>query len=427
MHKQTDIIIALATPSGRSALAVIRASGKNCKKVVEKALDKPLKENGRVCTRIFKSGGFVEKLNCVWYKSGYTGEESVELYVHGNPLIIEKIITTYIKLGMKSAEGGEFSYRAYQNGKLDLSQCEAILDIIEARSESQLRFANMRAEKKERDELDRVKEDITYMLAFTEAQLHYQDEMEKSEIAGFEETFNERIERAINSLEKMIYSNGGRIEREGLKIALLGEPNVGKSTLLNALIGKDRAIVDSDAGTTRDTIEEGYVYKGRAFVITDTAGIRGSDNRAEQIGVERALKVAEDADVIVAFLPLVKGAEAFKEKTVIIENKCDDIEDGNCEDGALKISAKFGKNIDALKEVLLKRAERVEPSAICNPRQKAAAAEAVNYLKDAVRAKEIELKAQDLYDALDALKDVNGEKFRESVIGEVFKNFCVGK
>ena len=436
----SDIIVALATPYGRSAIAAIRITGKGCIQKVNGYLARPLKVN-ELRTNVFNAQGFVERLTAVCFVSpkSYTGEDCVELFSHGNMAVCDGIIKTLIDGGMRAAERGEFTKRAFMNGKLDLMQCEALADIIDAQTAEQLKYGNMRYDGGFKS-LGEAEKSLNTALSTVEAVLHYSDELESGEQ---EEHLNAdvygMIDGVIDKLKREIdgYA-GGRIIKDGFKVALIGSPNVGKSTLLNALTDSDRAIVTPIAGTTRDTIDGEYVYLGRKFCITDTAGLTETDDVVEKIGVERAKKAAEDADAVIFVTTDGKASAKIEKPHITVINKRDDANDVG-EDykaalvgDALAISAKCSKNITALKKKLYDMCPK-NAGGICNHRQYDCVVRALSACEAAKaecnKAQGLEIVAAALYDGYSAIQELYGEGERadEKVINTVFERFCVGK
>ena len=441
MHNDNGIIIALATPNGRSAVAIIRMSGKGCIELVRPFLSCAL-EVGKLKVNKFNGKTFDERLMAVCYKApkSYTGEDIVELYPHGNPTICDMIIKTLIGAGARVAERGEFTKRAFLNGKVDLMQCEALADIIDAQTAEQLNYGNKRYDGGFKSLFD-VENILKDALSRVEAVLHYGDELEGEDVdEGIDEDVFNGIDRAIEMLSAEIKGYaGGKIIKDGFKVALIGEPNVGKSTLLNALIGSERAIVTPIAGTTRDIIDGEYIYNDRKFIIIDTAGIKdNTDDEVEKIGIDRAKQAAEGADGVLYIVNDGKTETEQKtgERFAVVWNKCDDITDVGTEyDRAtegekLKISAKHGKNITALKQRLYDMCPK-DFGSICNHRQYDCVVKCLDSLKsaksEAKSAGGLEIVAALLYEAYSAMTELYGEKADEKVISAVFDRFCVGK
>lgn len=439
---KNDIITALATPYGKSAVAIIRVSGSGCIDLAARYLTRELKA-GQLKVNVFKGDNFTERLMAVCYRAphSYTGEDLVELFPHGNMTICDGIIKSLIGGGARLAERGEFTKRAFLNGKVDLMQCEALADIIDAQTAEQLNYGNTRYDGGFKS-LGNAESLLNKALSSIEAVLHYSDELEDGEIdkAVINDVYG-AIGKAIAELEKEVNGfAGGKIINDGFKVTLIGAPNVGKSTLLNALTDSDRAIVTDIAGTTRDTLNGEFVYKDRKFSVTDTAGLR-SDTRdaVEKLGIERALSAANDADAVVF---VAESAETVFEneneyKNLIkVINKCDGTEDVGedynkaIDSGRLKISAKTGKNVTALKQMMYDLCPK-DHGSICNHRQYECAVKCLDSLKAAEKecnvAGGLEIVAALLYEAYSAIKEMYGEQADESVISSVFERFCVGK
>lgn len=437
-----DIIIAQATPYGRSAVAIIRISGNGCKQLAEKFLKRKI-ECGRLKLNTFFAEGFVEHLMAVCFAApnSYTGEDVVELFPHGNPAVCDKIIDALIGAGARIAKRGEFTKRAFLNGKVNLMQCEALADIIDAQTAEQLRYGNKRYDNEYKLLAD-VEKSLKNALSTVEAVLHYGDELEGEDIeSSIGNDVYCAIKDNIKKLEREISGcKGGKIVNDGFKIALIGAPNVGKSTILNALTDSDRAIVTPIAGTTRDTIEGVYVYNGRKFVVTDTAGINiNTTDEVEKIGIERAVNAAKAADAVVYVYDFDKNAVGSCQNIkfdAAVCNKRDGINDVGTDyksaeiDGALQISAKFGINITALRQKLFDMCPK-EYGSICNDRQLGCVVRCLDSLKAALKESEkpdgLEIVAALLYEAYSAILDLYGEQADENIISAVFERFCVGK
>lgn len=433
---KNDMIAALATPYGRSALAVIRISGKGCIEKVSAFLTKPLKPE-KLKLNTFVSGEFTENLTAVCYRAphSYTGEDVVELITHGNPIVVDGVIKALTDGGVRLAERGEFTERAFSAGKIDLTGCEALADIIDAETAEQLKYANARFNG-EFTGLKKVESLLVTALGDIEAMLHYVDELEKTDIDGELPTeILAAIDSAIDILTQETESyNGGRILSSGLKVALVGAPNVGKSTLLNALIGADRAIVTDQAGTTRDTVEGAFIYKGRKFIVIDTAGLNdNATDKVEMIGIERAKKAAESADVVIRVTAADIDRQAEIAATFTVENKHDELtgdENAKSSGDLIKISAKNGVNLTAVKQKLYELCPK-NVGEICNHRQYGSAVRCLDACRQARKEWEkpdgMEIVAAALYEACSAIAELYGEQADEKVISSVFERFCVGK
>lgn len=438
---KNDIITALATPYGKSAVAIIRVSGAGCIELAERFLSRKLL-HGSIKTAKFVADGFSENLMAVCFKApkSYSGEDTVELYPHGNPIICDGIIKALIGAGARIAEKGEFTRRAFLNGKLDLIQCEALADLIDAQTAESLRYGNKRFDGGFTS-LGEAEKMLNRALSSIEAVLHYSDELEDGEAdeAVINDVFG-ALDQAINKLRKEKNGfAGGRIANDGFKAVLIGLPNVGKSTLINALTGTDRAIVTPVAGTTRDVIDGEYIYNDRKFKIIDTAGLKSETaDEVERIGIERARAAAKDADAIVLVSDGRKTEKIEGASSTVIEilNKCDDQADVGVDykaaevDGTLRISAKLGVNITALKQKLFELCPK-DYGEICNHRQYDCVCKCLDCCEAARREGKktdgLEIVAALLYDAYAAITELFGGQADEKVISSVFERFCVGK
>lgn len=441
-HNNPDIIVAQATPYGKSAVAIIRISGAGSKKLVESYLERNL-HSGRLMLNTFRTPQFSEHLMAVCFDApkSYSGEETVELYPHGNMAVCEGIIKTLIEGGARVAERGEFTRRAFLNGKMNLMQCEALADIIDAQTAEQLRYGNKRFDN-EYKALVEVEKMLKTALSTVEAILHYGDELEGEEIEyGLNDDVYAALNECVNKLESELKGcAGGKIINDGFKVALIGAPNVGKSTLLNALTGSDRAIVTPIAGTTRDTIDGEYVYNGRKFIVTDTAGLNDkTTDEVEKIGVGRAISAAKNADAVLLVIDKEKNiglTGKIPAHAAVIMNKCDKTADVGVDyikaesDGVLQISAKNGVNVTALKQKIFDMCPK-DYGSICNDRQLGCVEKCLDCIKAAIseskKAGGLEIVAALLYESYSAILDLYGEQADESVISDVFERFCVGK
>lgn len=437
---KNDIIASLATPFGRSAVAVIRISGAGSIELAERFLLRAT-ECGKISYNTFKYGDFTENLMAAVFKAPrtYTGEDTVELYPHGNMLICDIIIKALTENGARQAERGEFTRRAFLNGKINLTQCEALADIIDAQSAEGLKYGNKRYDGGF-TALSEVEKKLNTALSSIEAVLHYSDELEDNEIDGkILQDVSDAVEFSVEKLQKEVNGfAGGRIANDGFKVALIGAPNVGKSTLLNALTESERAIVTDIAGTTRDIIDGEYIYGERKFKITDTAGLNDDTSDAvEKIGIERAKAAAKTADAVVTVTDGKKTVVTDCDCPVItVINKCDGETDVGADykkaekEGVLRISAKNGINVTALKQKLFELCPS-DYGEICNYRQyecvKACLDCCIQAKQESKKAGGLEIVAALLYEAYSAIVELYGGQADEKVIGSVFERFCVGK
>lgn len=441
MTDRSKTIIAIATPPGVGAIGIIRVSGSESRKGINEIFSKTLVVPRRLEYGFIRAGEIVDEVTAVYFENGksYTGEESVEIYCHGSQAILRGIVDYAVKnLGFEYAEGGDFTARAYINGKLDLTEAEGVYDIINAETEAEIKGAFSLLSGGLKRKIEDVQEKITTARAVIEAPLDYPEEDVEEETT---EEVRERIKDIKNDLEELIKGYGsGRLIRDGVKVAVVGKPNAGKSSLMNALLGYDRAIVTDEKGTTRDTLTESYQYKGVRFVITDTAGIRRAESEPEKIGVERAIAAVKEADVVVVLIDCndESGDEVdfinnikseTKSKIIIVENKTD-LSDKKIAD-SLGISAKTGFGVEELKERIFAACGLVlgGGATINNARQAACVVKA----KEAIlRAEEgcettLDVVSGELYEAFAALGRITGITGSDSLADEIFKKFCVGK
>ncbi|MDB5377129.1 MAG: tRNA uridine(34) 5-carboxymethylaminomethyl synthesis GTPase MnmE [Rubritepida sp.] len=429
-----DQIFALASGSGRAAVAVMRLSGSGTGGLVAE-LCGGLPEPRRASLRRLRQGELVLDRALVLWLPGprsYTGEDSAELQLHGGPAVVAAVAEALVALGARPAEPGEFTRRAFLNGKLDLTAAEGIADLIAAETEAQRRQALRQAEGGLAARHAEWAARLTRLLARQEAFIEFEEEDLPSDLDA-------QVAVGAGALrEEMaaLLADGLRGEklREGLAIAILGAPNAGKSSLLNALVGRDAAIVSTRAGTTRDVVEVRMVLAGVPVTLADTAGLREAVDEIEAEGVRRALARAETADLRL----LVFAADAEPDAatlalcgpdTLVVVNKAD-LGPGAVE-GGVAVSARTGKGLEALRTqlegVAAARAGLTDAAALTRPRHRAALREAVEWLDRLPEAGLPELRAEALRNALRTLSRLTGRVDVEQVLDLVFREFCIGK
>ena len=435
-----ETIVALATPAAKSALAIIRMSGDDCFKVVSKVFTKDLttvKEKGIHYGYIEDAGKRIDQVVLLAYVAphSFTGENSVEIISHGSMLIVNQIIASLLKNGARMATNGEFSSRAFLNGKIDLIQAEAINDMINATTVEAKDLSMVSLTGETSKVFKPIKDKIGEILSHIEVNIDY-PEYEDIEITSKEEIL-EKCSGIIGDIEDLIKDGErNRIYHEGVKIAIVGKPNVGKSSLLNALIKEDKAIVTSIAGTTRDVVEGDFNLAGVPVHLFDTAGIRDSDDIIEQIGIDKAKKAVENADLIL-FVVDETGFdnELYKlikdQKHIIINNKADIID--KKEAGKLYISAKnndVSALINKIKEELNIGDVIIKPT-FNNTRQLGILKQMVFYLKNAIedtkQNQPIDLVSVSIMAAYNCSLDLLGQNNKNDLTDEIFSRFCVGK
>jgi tRNA modification GTPase len=382
----------------------------------------------------------------------YTREDVVEINAHGGPMALNAIMELACKHGARIAAPGEFTQRAFLNGRIDLTQAEAVIDIINARTAKSLQVATAQIDGKLGRAVKQIRDFLVEVLARTEAAIDFPDDVE--EIAEPARVGADVTTRAIEPLRALIRHHiDGRVLREGLRVAVTGRPNVGKSSLLNCLIQKDRAIVTEVPGTTRDTIEETININGYPVILSDTAGLHATDDLIEAIGIEKTIENVESADLVLfmveAHRPVAADDhrifERIRSKPVIIVINKIDLIDGHASWqiptswGAAKsisTSALYDRGIDHLKEQILETAFGQNPidltsAIIPNLRQKALMEDSLDAV-EAIRrglnnGTPIELVAIHLQDAIDALGQILGTNIKVDLLDQIFSRFCIGK
>ena len=415
-----DIITAASTPYG-GAIAVIRLSGKGSRQLMEKICNKPLIEPRKAYYVTVDAGTVKDKCIAIFYEEGssYTGEESGEIYCHGSKIIISEIIAFFIKNGARTANGGEFTMRAYFNKKIDLTEAEGILDLINAETAEQALDAFDKADGKLKNIIRDIQKRMADVIAKTEVSIDYPEEDIESAVIS---EIKEEIKEIVNSIESVCdgYKDGKKI-REGVKVVIFGKTNVGKSSLFNEIIGSDRAIVNEREGTTRDVIDGEYVYKGRKFVLFDTAGIRETDDGIESEGISRAYRAIQNADIKI-FVKTADDKEEQKDCITVI-NKCD-IKKGN----GINVSVITKEGIERLKQEIYEKTDFGTNRITVNLRQFSALVKAKESLLRAIDCYlTMDCVAADLTEAYSELGQITSVIGSDEIIDRIFSAFCVGK
>lgn len=457
---KTDTIAAIATGLSNAGISIVRISGTGAFTIIDKIYrsksgDKLLsKESSHTIHYgyVFDEDQVIDEVMVAIMKApaSYTREDTVEINCHGGIVVTRKILETVLRSGARIAEPGEFTKRAFLNGRIDLSQAEAVCDIIHAKNELALNNSLKQLQGKVLGVIRSLREDILRDIAFIEAAL---DDPEHISLDGFKEKLKEHLETEGKEIEKLIRAaHNGKILKEGIKTVIIGKPNAGKSSLLNILLGEERAIVTDIAGTTRDTLEETINLDGIVLNIVDTAGIRNTEDIIEKKGVEKALKIAADADLIMFVMDSSTDIdendrtiiEMIKDKkTILLLNKSDLESRITIDDikvltshPVISISAKEQLGIkelsDAIKRMFFEGELTLhEDIYITNDRHKEAFADALASLK-LVRLSIEDNMPEDFYsidlmNAYESLGKVIGENVEEDLINMIFKEFCMGK
>jgi tRNA modification GTPase len=440
----SDTIFAPATAPGRAALAVVRLSGRRSGEAL-RALAGRLPAARRASVRALRGadGAIIDEGVVLWFPApaSYTGEDCAELSVHGGPAVVETLIETLAGLGLRLAEPGEFTRRAFQNGKLDLAQAEAVADLIDAETKAQAGQALAQLGGSLSRRYDVWREILIEALAVLEAAVDFPDEDLPAEVAA---RARPALEKLLGEIDTALMDEArGRRVREGFRVALIGAPNAGKSSLLNALAGRDAAIVTPTPGTTRDVIEVPMVLAGYRVLLADTAGVRETEHDIEAEGVRRARAWASDADLRlwVVDASASDGAWRFAEDLqrpgdLLVLNKAD-LPPGS-DAGAARslgietVEVAATENADPVRERLTERVvvalSASEFPAATRLRHAERLREARARVSSALaNAEQIELAAEDVRLAARALAQVTGEVSPEDVLDRVFSTFCIGK
>ncbi len=446
-------MVALSTPAGESALAVVRVSGPDCERLACECFGRKEAPSPRMATLIgYKSleEKLLDKCLAVFFpgESTYTGEPMLELSLHGSPLIAQLVIEDLLKRGCRLAEAGEFTRTAFLNGKLDLSQAEAVIDIIHARSERALQAAHRQLSGAVGERMQQYTEHLLRIQAEIEAYIDFPEEDLPSEDSTGPLLLIKKLRSDILQLiDTQHYSS---LLHEGVKAVIVGAPNAGKSSLLNALVGQDRVIVSDIPGTTRDVVTERVVVGDVVLQLMDTAGLHESEDAIELMGMQKTLQRLEAADLFLVVLdsaaPFPTLPEAAIERfssanTLVIENKCDladSREMGNVLPDCphVRLSLKENTGFDALRDALLQtlNSGRVIPQSdelIVSARHATAlqrAVEALDATSTLLRDDgPAELVASELRLAVESFGEVVGKIDNEAMLDQLFANFCIGK
>lgn len=458
--KEFDTICGIATPLGEGGISIIRVSGSDSLKIINKIfkgknasdildMKSYTMRYGHICD--INSKFEIDEVIISYMKGprSFTAEDVVEVNCHGGVVSTGRVLEEIIKAGARIAEPGEFTKRAFLNGRIDLSQAEAVMDIIRAKTDLSMKSAVMQSSGALSKEIGKIREYILNTLALIEYSVDFtEDDEEPDETIPIR--VQEQLTVAIKDMNKLLEgANEGRIIRDGLKLAIIGKPNVGKSSLLNCLLKEKRAIVTDIPGTTRDIIEEFISLDGIPVKITDTAGIRETEDEVEKIGVERSREKIDEADLIVLMLDSSRPLEiedreiidkVKDKKYVVLMNKNDlekKISDEDIKDlkNVIYISAKTGFGIDELKEkvkeLFFNGEVDSESMIISNNRHKQALYRALENCQEAldrVKSNEyLDLISIYVTSALKALGEITGSELEEDLINKIFSEFCVGK
>lgn len=453
-------IAAIATPQGEGAIGIIRLSGPRAFAIAQQVFRRARGDAGSLQShRVYygtlhdpQTGELLDRTLMIPFRAphSYTGEDVVELSCHGSPHLLRRVLAILWRLGATPAQPGEFTQRAFLNGKLDLAQAEAVADLIRARTDAQQRSALALHEGVLSRTVRRLNDEVLGLLATVEAVIDFSEEIGELE----PETLAPRLEALIKSLEELLArAQQGRMLREGVRVAIVGRPNVGKSSLLNALLGEERAIVTPIPGTTRDLIEESFQVGGVPFVVQDTAGLRESGDLVEQIGIERTRRAIQSADLLLVVLDLSEGLTPAdcallthlpdELPKVLVWNKCDMVPSTAHMPEApamgvkatVSLSALTGQGIPQLLQTLLEILNLVgvgeQSLLLTHQRHIHAVHSARDHLQSALQGllagSAPDLIAVDLRSAWLALGEITGDTVDTELVNRIFQDFCIGK
>ncbi len=441
-----DTIYALATPQGIGGISVVRISGptaiENIKKIAP-FLPQDIQSHKAYFGHLKKNAVIIDEVLVTVFLGGksYTGENLVEVSCHGNPFIVRQIMDTLLNNGLRIARPGEFTYRAFMNNKMDLVQAESVLSLIEAQSQKSKQEALRQLKGHLSDQIKQITDDMTWVLSVLEASIDFTTE--DIDVLPTEKILN-NLKKMLNQVEALLSSyQGGKILKEGYQVAIAGRPNVGKSSLLNSLIEKDRSIVSPVSGTTRDLIEGEMLINGYLVRLIDTAGLREAKGTIEKIGVQRAKEAILNADLLIFVtdaykslqkdqtlldslpsLPLIKVIS----KKDLIKSKNDTLQEG------IYISNKTREGLQDLKEAIVQKLEGQfkEASVMVMQVRHFEALKVVQKslqtgLRLFIQNESLEFIALELQIGLKSLFAILGKEFNDEVMDKVFKEFCIGK
>lgn len=437
-----ETIAAPATPLSYGGIGVIRISGDEALNIISKFFNKKIKENSINHGWIIDNDKKIDEVIVLYFKApkSYTGEDVIEIQTHGSPVVIKKILNLLLDSGARLADRGEFTKRAFLNRKMDLTEAEAVLDLINSKTTKSASKNASNLSGALYLEISKMREKIIEILAKITASIDFPEDVK-------EVSYNEIIDSLVPVKEKIenILKNAKNhnILREGINISVIGRPNVGKSSLFNALLNLERAIVTDIAGTTRDTIKESFEIRGILATLTDTAGIREDENidKVEQIGIKQAKNSITESDIVLLLFDGIEGItkddrEIFElakgKKSILVATKADIQEIKH--ENAISISSKTGYNIDKLKNLIYEALIDInidDSEFTTNQRQQKSLKDALDFINNALFAAQNEelqdLISIDIKSALVSLGEISGEVINDEILNGIFEKFCIGK
>lgn len=452
MEKSDNTIVAISTALGNGGISIIRISGSRAVEFADKVFSCKEKVSNFTPRMLylgtFEFNDIKDKCMCVYFKApfSFTGEDVVEFQCHGGITLTNAIYESLVSLGCTPATKGEFSKRAFLNGKISLDEAEGIIDIINAESESEIKVGYRLMQGELKNNITTIQDNLTELLAKIEVTLDYPEEDLEEETSNNILQTLEKNKTQINNL--LNTATLGKTIKDGTKILIYGKSNAGKSSLLNSLLSYNRAIVTDIKGTTRDTLEEVFVYKGYKFILIDSAGIRNSDDIVENIGIQKSKDMVKEADIV---LFVVDSSENLTNEdfdiistlddknTIVVINKCDLETKAELDKipftNTIKISTKDNLNIDNLKEMILNKVTNNVANnnsfVITNVRHITSLKNAIECLNNAIDGLhnfiQLDLISIDIKNAWLHLGDITGSSDNEKIIDDIFSKFCVGK
>jgi len=459
-----DVIAALATPLGEGGIAIVRMSGNDSEKIITKIFKPRNKKLTELKSHVQYLGNIINPesnqvvdevlVSIMRAPRSFTAEDVVEIYTHGGVVVARKVLELLISLGARIAEPGEFTKRAFLNGRIDLSQAESVIDVIRAKTDKGLGLALKQLQGELSNKITELRSVLLEILAHIEAEIDFPDEdIEMLSIDDIREKLKSVHEEVKNLIAE---SDRGKIYREGINVVIIGRPNVGKSSLLNALLREKRAIVTDIPGTTRDIIEEYINIGGIPVKIVDTAGIRDTLDEVEKIGVEKSKQSLQEADLILFVLDASEGIteddqqlltylNEMAKQTLIIINKVDldnvkidknDVEKISNVDKVLEISAKERTGLDLLEKTVEEMVFQGEVNAqeniiVTRARHRQAFIEVLKSIEEALHTLDSGMTGEflsiDVKSAWENLGKITGETVEEDVLDKIFSEFCIGK
>ena len=455
-----DIICALSTPQGVGALAIVRLSGANSHRLIERHFTSVKQQKQGWITHQAYFGDYtidtekIDEVLLTYFEDGksFTGEESFEISCHGSPYIVQRIIESLLEAGARLADPGEYTMRAFMNGRMDLAQAEAVADLIHAENKTMHDVALRQLKGGFSNEITAFREELVHFASMIELELDFSEEdvefASRKDLLEMLHSLKLNVNALIDSFKY------GNALKKGIATAILGAPNAGKSTLLNALLGEERAIVSSIAGTTRDTVEDTFNYGGLTYRLIDTAGIRETEDFVEKIGIQKAFEQAEKADVIFYLIDATAPEDDLEQRIAHLEesapqaelflciNKSDQADASairsRLKDSSRQIFEIAAKSKEGLSELLaaLKQAtawtaNSSSQTIVTNARHADALRRTGLALDKSIEAVELsipgDLLAQDLRLALDGLGEITGTISTDDLLANIFSKFCIGK